>query len=518
MPVGDVRSLLGPLRHWATVDPDRHFLEVLAVDGSSASQTYGEFYERMRRLAAGLAAAGLREGDRCIVHTGNSLGFVLSVFAIQSAGGVAVPTIEHYSDAELAYVVRDSGAWGVIASEELIDPARAAVADTGCRLLVDGTDPSGEATSIDGLAAGGEASPAGLDRRSDGPALILYTSGTTSHPKGVMLGSEGSLYTAISYAHHLRLRGDDTVLTCMPLFHVNGMFLQLAATLVAGAQLVLTTRFSVSRYWSWVREWDVTVAHLIAGPIRLLLAADPSTHDRSHWVRAMTYGLPLTDTELDRFETRFGIPLRMVWGSTETCCGGTMMPLDFGARPGFQEIGPAMLGWEVRAVGEDFSRCDPGEIGELVVRSPGVMLGYFHDDAASEEVLHEGWVRTGDLGVCDEDGYFHFVDRIKDMLKPSGENVAASEVEQVLLSHSAVAECAVIGIPDPVRTERVVAVVVAVEGSSPTEEGLIAHCGRSLAGFKVPTVVELRDELPRTSIGKVRKGELRAELRLRLSR
>lgn len=340
--------------------------------------------------------------------------------------------------------------------------------------------------------------------------MILYTSGTTSRPKGVMLGAAGSLYTATSYANQLRLRGDDTVLTCMPLFHVNGMFLQLASTLVAGARFVLAERFSVSRYWSWLSDHEVTVAHLVAGPIRLLLEATPEPP--SHRLRTMSFGLPLADAEIAEFEARFGIPLRMVWGSTETCCGGTMMPLDFGARPGLQQIGPAMAGWEVRAVREDFSTCAPGEVGELVVRSPGVMLGYHRDPEASAECLREGWVRTGDLGRRDEDGYFEFVDRIKDMLKPGGENVAASEVERVLLAAPGVRECAVVGVPDPVRTELVVAVVVADPGAPPTAAELTAHCRERLAAFKVPAAVEFRDSLPKTSIGKVRKGELRGEL------
>lgn len=502
-------ALQAPLRYWASRAEDRPFLTLIDSDEGPRSLSYGELYERVRRLAAGLAAAGLRPGDRCVVHTGNGLGFMLAFFAVQEAGAVAVPTIDQYSAEELGFVVRHCRAWGAIASPRLLEVARQALAGGDCRLLVAGTDPRGEALALDELLAAAEPAPS-PPRPAQAPAMILYTSGTTSHPKGVMLGAAGSLYTATSYANQLRLRGEDVVLTCMPLFHVNGMFLQLASTLVAGARFVLAERFSASRYWSWLSEHGVTVAHLVAGPIRLLLGAAPKPP--AHRVRAMTFGLPLADAEIAEFEARFGIPLRMVWGSTETCCGGTMMPLDFGARPGLQQIGPAMLGWEVRAVREDFSDCGPGEVGELVVRSPGVMLGYYRDPEASAEALHEGWVRTGDLGRRDEDGYFEFVDRIKDMLKPSGENVAASEVERVLLAAPGVRECAVVGVPDPVRTELVVAVVVADPGAPPTATELIAHCRRRLAAFKVPAAIVFRDRLPKTSIGKVRKGELRADL------
>ncbi|MEN3283321.1 MAG: hypothetical protein V7607_4461 [Solirubrobacteraceae bacterium] len=514
MTAGDPRPLIAPLRHWARVAEDRPFLDFRDLEGSVTSFTYGEFYERARRLAAGLAAEGLRPGDRCVVHTGNSVGFMLAFWALQEAGAVAVPTIAQYSADELRYVVRHSGAWGVIAGEELLAVVGAALDGLECRLIVDGTRAAAD-LSLDALAACGDPEAATGAGATGEAALILYTSGTTSRPKGVMLGSGGSIYTALSYAQQLRLRPDDVTLTCMPLFHVNGMFLQMMPTVVSGARFVLTPRFSASQYWSWVSDHGVTVAHLINGPIRLLLAADERPGDHDHRVRAMTFGLPLAGDEIRAFEARFGIPLAMVWGLTETCCGATLMPVGFGARPGHQNIGPAMIGWDVRAAGEDLAELPDGEVGELLVRSPGVMLGYYRDPEATARTLCDGWVRTGDLGYRDEAGYFHFVDRIKDMLKPAGENVAASEIEDVINAHPAVSECAVLGVPDRVRSETVVALVVPAPDASIAPEEIQAFCRERLASFKVPSVVELRDALPKTSIGKIRKGELREELRRR---
>lgn len=505
----DPRRLISSLRHWASTAEDHPFLTFRDLESTVERQSYGAFYDRVRRLAGGLLESGLQPGDRCIVHTGNTPGFMLAFWALQEAGAVPIPTIVQYSEDELRYVARHSGAWGVITTEELLATARAAVEGLDCQVIVEGA-VDGDATSLGELTARG--SPPPSRGTVDDLALIMYTSGTTARPKGVMLGQQGAVYTAASYAQHLRLTPGDTVLTCMPLFHVNGMFLQMVPAVLSGSEFVLTPRFSASQYWDWVAEHTATMTHLISGPIRLLLAAGPATGDRRDDVRGMTFGLPLLAEEIDDFQERFGIPLMMVWGLTETGCGGTLMPLGPGARPGHQHLGPPVIGWEVQAVDPDFRELEADVVGELVVRSPGVMRGYYDDPEATAATLQDGWVRTGDLGFRDEYGYFHFVDRMKDMLKPSGENVAASEIEGVIAEHPSVEECAVVGIPDPIRTELVIALVVRREGATVTEEEIKARCAERLARFKVPSIVEFHDELPKTSIGKIRKGELRRQL------
>jgi carnitine-CoA ligase len=511
----DPRRWISTLRYWARATEDHPFLTYRTLEGEVERYSYGDFYDRVRRLAGGLLENGLRPGDRCIVHTGNTPGFMLAFWALQEAGAVAIPTIVQYSADELNYVADHSGAWGVITTEELLPTATRAVDGLDCRLIVEGTSQP-DVVSLEQLIATGRPTPSPAS--PDGLALILYTSGTTSRPKGVMLSQQGSLFTATSYAHHFRLTPEDTVLTCMPLFHVNGMFVQMAPAILSGSEFVLTPRFSASQYWEWAIDHDVTMMHQINGPIRLLLAAQPTAADRDHRVRGMTFGLPLLAEEIDEFQRRFGIPLLMLWGLTETSCGGTLMPIGPGFRYGQQHVGPQMHGWEVRIVDPDRSvppdprELEPGKVGEMVVRSGGVMRGYFNDPTATAAALQDGWVRSGDLGFRDEDGYFHFVDRIKDMLKPSGENVAASEIEGVISEHPAVEECAVIGIPDPIRTELVISLVVAKPGTAVREEEIREWCTERLARFKVPSIVEFHDELPKTSVGKIRKGELRQQL------
>jgi crotonobetaine/carnitine-CoA ligase len=498
------------LSYWADATPYADFLTFQGLDGGPTSWTYGQFRAAVAHLAELLRDSGLRPGDRCVVHTGNSRGFMSLFWAVQEVGAVIVPTIAQYSADELGFVIEDCNASVVIATPDLADTALEAIGDSGRILLVEGgVDADGrlalEHRQGDPLAGG---------RGGDLPeevALVLYTSGTTSRPKGVMLSHSGLLYTARTYAEHFRLQAGDRTLTCLPLFHANGLLLQMIPVALSGGSIVVTPRFSASQYWDWVDRFDVTVTHLVAGPIRLLRggAAEPDTSR----VRLMSHGMPLTTDEIRGFEERFGIPLIMVWGSTETGCGGTLMPLDAERRPGHQNIGKAMPGWQVAVTDPDTGTDLPaGDLGELWVKSPGVMVGYLGRPETTEETLVDGWVRTGDLGWVDEAGYFHFVDRLKDMLKPSGENVAASEVERVIIDHPSVHKCAVVGLPDEVRMETVVAVVVPEEGADPTADEIRAHCGEHLASFKVPSRVEFRRELPETSIGKTRKAELKQEL------
>ncbi len=498
------------LAYWADATPDADFLIFQGLDGEPTTWTYGGFRDAVSDLAGLLRDSGLGPRDRCVVHTGNSPGFMSLFWAIQEIGAVIVPTIAQYSADELAFVVEDSNASMVISTPELADAATQAIGESGRILLVEG------AVDADGRLA--------LEHRQGDPlcggrggelpeevALVLYTSGTTSRPKGVMLSHSGLLYTARTYADHFRLQPGDRTLTCLPLFHANGLLLQMLPVILSGGSMVLTPRFSTSRYWDWVNRFDVSVAHLVAGPIRLLRSgqAEPGLNR----IRFMTHGMPLTSDEIKGFEDRFGIPLVMIWGSTETGCGGTVMPLDAGRRPGHQNIGQVMPGWQVAVTDpENGAELFDSGLGELRVKSPGVMIGYLGRPDATAETLVDGWVRTGDLGWRDEGGYYHFVDRLKDMLKPSGENVAASEVERVIIDHPSVHKCAVVGLPDEVRMETVVAVVVPEDGADPTPEEIRAHCGEHLASFKVPSRVEFRRELPETSIGKTRKAELKQEL------
>ncbi|MDQ2700356.1 MAG: AMP-binding protein [Actinomycetota bacterium] len=501
------RSLPGLLAYWAAVTPEADFLETRDLKGQKYSWTYLEFRSSVLSAAEMLKSSGLAAGDRCVLHTGNSPGFMTLFWAVHQVGAVAVPTIAQYSADELAFVVDDCNATMVITTEQLAGLAETAIGDSGRILLVEGPVESDGDLRI----AHRSGDPLAAKRKGElGPdvALVLYTSGTTSRPKGVMLTHESLLFTARTYAEHFRLQTGDRTLVCLPLFHANGLLLQMIPVVFSGGSMLLTPRFSASQYWRWVDEFSATVTHLVAGPIRLLRSGDAAPESNS--VRLMSFGMPLTSDEIAGFEDRFGIPLVMVWGSTETGCGGTIMPLDSGRRPGHQNIGRAMPGWQVKLVDPETSEEVPvGDPGEIRVRSEGVMHGYLGQPETTSDALRDGWVLTGDLGWVDRDGYFHFVDRLKDMLKPSGENVAASEVERVVTDHPQVHKCAVVGMPDEVRMEVVVAAIVPELGTAPEKDAIRDWCSARLASFKVPSRIEFFTELPETSIGKTRKAELK---------
>jgi acyl-CoA synthetase (AMP-forming)/AMP-acid ligase II len=515
MSAGGALRLRDVLRYRAAHDADATFLIFEAAPGEVESFTYGEFHERVLRLAGGLRAMGLRSGDRCVLHLPNGVAFLLAFWALQELDVVAVPTIAQYSADELAYVVDHAGAWGVLTDAEHLEKVHT-LTDGRPEMRVAADAPAAPAVaSFDELMRAGGSPAAVGDVDGDGgreEAIILYTSGSTARPKGVLLGHRSSLFTGESYAHHFRLQPADRVLTCMPLFHVSGLFLQMLPVAMTGATLVLTPKFSLSNYWRWVREHDVTVAHLPNGPLRLLGTREPAPDDARNRLRLMTQALPLDTDEMVAFERRFGVPLGMVWGMTESSGGGTFMPPYFNHRPEHQAVGPQMLGWEVRVVGDDGAELPPGEPGELTIRAPGLMLGYLDDPEATAATIRDGWLHTGDVGYKDADGCVHFVERLKDMIKRSGENVAAGEIERVILEHPDVAACAVVGVPDPLRGEAIVAFAVPAPGADTLDPAeLIAFCDDRLAWFKVPQQVEIRPELPLTSIGKVQKGELRKE-------
>jgi crotonobetaine/carnitine-CoA ligase len=494
----------------AAIAPERPFLTFCDADGGEQELTYGAFHDQVRRLAAGLRELGLRPGDRCLLHLPNSVGFMLAFWAAHEAGAIAVPTVSNSSSDELRFIVEHSDPTVIVTDPVGLGAVRAAIASSpSVRVVVTGADePAGAEATLSDLIASHDPA-AGRDPRPGDEAVLLYTSGTTSRPKGAVLSHDGCLYTGESYAQHLRLRPADRTLTCLPLFHVNGMLLQMLPVVLSRGSIVLAHRFSVSSYWGWVERHEVTMTHLVAGPVRLLLAAASGPEPDCHAVRAMTFGLPLTNEEIDGFESRFGIPLTMAWGLTESGAAGTLMPLYDGRRPGHQAIGRPMIGWEVRVVGEDDQELAPLELGELLIRSPGMMRRYHRDPEATAQALRGGWLHTGDLGYRDADGYLHFVDRLKDMIKPSGENVAAGEVERVLLQHPEVEECAVVGVPDAIRSEAVKAFVVRSRGSALEPDDVRSFCSTHLAPFKVPSTVEFRTELPKTAIGKVNKGALR---------
>lgn len=497
-------TLAGLICRRALQQPARRWLRFEDPSGSVEEFTWRRSARISQEIAGALADLGVGPGDAVHVNLTNCPEFVHVWFATALLGAVMVPSNPASAADELAYVLEHSGAKVSIAgaegSERLTEAARA----TGLRhvLLTDGEADDGASASLR-AACEAASSPPTPRLSPESPAAILYTSGTTARPKGVVVTHGNYLYAGIVMAASVRLARQDRHLVVLPLFHANAQYYSFMSALVADASVALMARFSASRWAEQASEHAATVASLFAAPIRMILArggAAPPNRLRCIW-----YAQNVSDRQFDDFEARFGAPLVQLYGMTETIGAPLMAPLD-GPRKR-RSVGLPTLGYAVRLVDEDGQDLAPNQTGELLVRGcPGetIMAGYLHDDEATAAAITGSWLHTGDIFTFDEDGHFFFVDRRKDLIKRSGENVSAGEVERVLAEHPAVAETAVVGSPDDWRDERVVAfVVLADEHVTPGE--LMQHCTDRLARFKVPDQIVVTGALPRTPVGKIQK-------------
>jgi crotonobetaine/carnitine-CoA ligase len=292
----------------------------------------------------------------------------------------------------------------------------------------------------------------------------------------------------------------------LPLFHAGAQLHAVLPMLLAGGGVALVERFSATRFVDQAIRHEATLAALFAAPIRMLLAQPPSPRDGQTRLRAVSYAQNITRAQWEEWHARFAARLMQIWGMTETMSLPLMHPLDLPPKP--LGMGMPVLGYECKVVNEHGKEVSPGTVGELVVsgvRGVTVMKGYFKNAGATAEALRDGWLHTGDQAYMDEDGWFFFVDRKKDMIKRAGENVSASEVEETLKQHPAVFDAAVVAIPDPVRDQAIKAYIIVKEGAAATVEELIGWCRARLSSFKVPEAIEFRDAFPRTSVGKIQQ-------------
>ena len=458
-------------------------------------------------LTAGvLSGHGIGRGDKVHVHLWNCPEFFDVWFGAARLGAVIVPTNPLLTADELTYVVGHAGTKLSVTQSDLLGTVSSVAGDRP--VLVTG-EASGTARSFDDELA--EASP--IEDGDPGPtdvAAVLYTSGTTSRPKGVLVTHANYLHVGEVVAHHLRVTPEDRMLITLPLFHANAQYYSTMSALVTGSSVIVMARFSASRWASVAKSHQATLASLFAAPIRMLLAQPRNGDHARNQLRAVLFSQNVTEEQLAEFEERFDCPLLQLYGMTETIAPPTLNPL-YGERRNMT-IGRPTLGARLRVVGEDGAEVPDGEVGELLVGGESgttLMAGYLGDDDATRAALMDGWLRTGDNVRVDEAGYLHFVDRAKDMIKRAGENVAASEIESALNAHPAVFESAAIGVADAMRDEAIAAFVVLANEASVTENELTEWCASRLAAFKVPGSIEFVDSLPRTSVGKIQKEELR---------
>jgi crotonobetaine/carnitine-CoA ligase len=512
-PVGD-RTMTDLLAEQVAARPDQVFLVFEASGGDITELTYAAFQAEVERCARGLAGLGVTQGDFVVLHLRNSPEFLVGWFAMARLGAVLVPSNVANTAGELEHLIGFSGARVVITEPSLLAPVEAAAAQVEVTpevVIARGPAPGGQRTWDEVLAAGVDVPDVHVS--SNDLAQLIFTSGTTRKPKAVMLTHAICLRSGLDSVHCLWLGEGERCLTALPLFHVNAQAMSLFAVLTVGGTLVVVEEFRASRFWEQVRRHRATQTCVVAMQLRTLLAQPPDPADRDHVVKKVFFAINVTDAEKEGFEERFGVSLINGYGLSEAMTLLAVSPVAGPRR--WPSIGRASPGRRVELVDDEGVPVAQGEVGEItVLGTPGrdIMLGYYRDEETTAAALRDGRLYTGDNAYADAQGYLYFFDRKKDMIKRAGENVSAIEVESVLSEHPGVAEACVVGIPDPIRDEAVAAVVVAVEPGGLTEEDVLAHCRARLSKFKVPTVVRFAEELPKTSIGKIKKDEVRKGL------
>jgi fatty-acyl-CoA synthase len=508
------RDTMGDLLWRSAVrQPDK-----LAVIFGDRRTTYAELDATANRVANALAERGVGKGDRLGLLSRNSYGFIAAYFASAKLGSICVPINYMLSGAEVAYILGHSGATALVVEEGLLPVAEEGIRQAGRHdaITVRAVIPADPASP----PAGGEsllewmehpdAEPPDVELDENDPLELLYTSGTESRPKGTILTSRSVIAEHVSCFVDGQMAPDDVEVHALPLFHSAQLHCFFTPDVHLGATNVILNRPNPAEMLAAVEQHRAT--KLFCPPtvwIGLMHHPDFERRDLSS-LRKGYYGASIMPVEvLNELGERLpGVRLFNFYGQTEMSPVATILgPEDQVRKAG--SAGKAALNVETRIVDDRGSPLAPGLEGEIVHRSPQAMLGYWNDPEKTAETFRGGWLHTGDLGVLDEEGYLTVVDRIKDMIKTGGENVASREVEEAIHAHPAVAEVAVFGIEHPRWIEAVTAAVVARPGQSITREELLEFCRERLAGFKTPKYVVVLDELPKNPSGKILKRELR---------
>jgi crotonobetaine/carnitine-CoA ligase len=471
-----------------------------------------QFRDEAGALARARVARGIRPGDRIGVIARNHAGHVLLLFAAARIGAVMVPTNPEFGVEEVKYVFGKVEPRVVAASPECLSTARAATAELSVRpwyIAFDGGDAG--AIALSDLIAQAPDTPLGPSPAADTGCLVVFTSGSTGFPKGALHSQRNFVTAGEANVARLRLQPEDRLLVVLPLFHINALFYSLAGALAAGACCALVERFSASTFWDTAVETGATTVTIIEAIGRILVARPRSEFRPEHRIESV-YGAR-ADVR-DHFRTVFQVPhLLAGFGMTEIP-GVFCEPFDGKDLPG--AMGPVgrhpdpRRPWAQCRVVDDEGRDLPdGVVGELWVKHPIVMQGYFRDEEQTRAAFHEGWFKTGDLVRRDADGYFWFVTRMKDVIRRRGENIAGAELDRVITAHPDVLEAAVVPVPSELGEDEILACVVPQPGAVLAPEAVAAWCRARLAPMKVPRYVLLVDDLPRTPTHKVNKQVLK---------
>ena len=508
-------AILDTFRHLVERNEKLHPSEI-ALLCENRRITFAEHAVRLRKLADALYRLGVRHQDRVAILAMNCPEYMEVYGIAEVAGYIAVPINFRLAPPETAHIVNDCAPAVLLFEAQYagtIEGLRARIPSVKHFVCIGGPTPEW-ALEYEQLLASGD--PAGPPLRpvSSDILTILYTSGTTGRPKGVMNNHEAGMWTAEMQAIEMSTDVGDKFLIVMPMYHLGGRSMQSGAHL-RGGTVVLHRKFDPLEIVRTIERERITQVHLAPTMLQAVLdVPEIDSYDLSSVKSLMHAAAPISIALRKRALRKFGPILIDGYGLTET--GGTMLRKRQQKLEGTPQevkrlgsVGQAMVHCELRIVDEHDSEVPAGVVGEICFKSPQTMSGYWNNAAATIEALRGGWMHTGDMGYLDEEGYLFLVDRKKDMIVSGGENIYCREVEEALMTHESIADAAVIGVPDAYWGEVVLAVVISRPGVLLEPAALIAHCKRQIASYKTPKKIEFLDELPRLPNGKVNKVTLR---------
>jgi carnitine-CoA ligase len=490
-------------------DPQRSFMLF-----GNRTWSWAEFAAAVEGAARLLVAKGVGRGDRVGVMAGNSDGHVLLLFAAARIGAIMVPVNPEFGVEEARYVLRHAEVSGVAVDSDTLDVAREAcrgLATAPWFVLLDAGRH--DVPLLQGLIQRAPDVPLPGGIGAEDTCLIVYTSGTTGFPKGVMHSQGSFVACGEAFVQRVYLQDHDRVMIVLPLFHVNALFYSVAGTLAAGCSMAIVPKFSASTFWQTAVDAGATEVNIIEAIGTILKNRPRSEFRPEHGIRKV-YGA--REGVAETFRDEFGVPhLIGGYGMTEIP-GVTCNPFEGPQKPGSMgPIGrhpdPARPWAECRVVDDEGRDVGVDEVGELIVRTPIIMQGYFRDPEQTQAAFRDGWFLTGDHVRRDADGYFHFVARKKDIIRRRGENIAGAELDRVIGTHPAVHEAAAIPVPAELGEDEILVAIVPKPGHALTAEEIAQWCRERLAPMKVPRYVTFVDELPHTPTHKVAKAVLRAD-------
>jgi crotonobetaine/carnitine-CoA ligase len=481
-------------------------------DGVESS--WAEVQRRAAGAAAALAAQGVKHGDRIAIMARNSPDHLILLLALGRLGAIMVPVNPEFGAEETRFVLDHADVGGVLASAETIGTVRAAVAEMNPKpwlVSLDGADA--ETPAFADLIAAGRGLPVPNAGKADDAVIIIFTSGSTGFPKAVLHSQRNFLTAGEAFISRVRLQETDRLMIVLPMYHINAVFYSVAGTLAAGASMAIVPKFSASRFWEVAVDSGATEANVIEAMGAILKERQRSEFRPEHRIRAI-YGV--RPWLIETFNKEFHVP---------TCVGGYGMseipgvistPLDRPNAPGSMGVvgshpDPARPWAECRVVDDDGRDLGDDQVGELLVRTPIVMKGYFRDPEQTDAAFVDGWFRTGDLVRRDKDGFYTFVSRKKDIIRRRGENISGAEIDRIVMEHPGVEQVAAIAVPAALGEDDILVAVVKRQGAMVEASEIADWCAERLAPMKVPRYVAFLDRLPYTPTSKINKNALRED-------